>query len=79
MVILSSPLERRIILLVRGLLERTPRKDRCKYLGISKFEGEEYAYCSNLEGRPEDAAQDTASLQLWCLDKQKCKRCIYYK
>lgn len=63
------------------LLQATPREQRCPYLR----EDHVGPYCSNSlsgEAAPSESRRmvcDTYSLQLWCLDIQRCDKCIFHK
>lgn len=66
--------------LIEELFSETPEEKRCPHLRRDKIS----PYCSNgLGGKPATEARrmvcSTSSLQLWCLDKERCGICIYFK
>ncbi len=66
--------------LVDELFSEVPEENRCPYLRRDKIG----PYCSNgLGDQPVTEARrmvcDTSSLQLWCLDKERCDICIYFR
>ncbi|MEK6886120.1 MAG: hypothetical protein AABX17_04090 [Nanoarchaeota archaeon] len=67
--------------LVEELFASVSTEERCPYIRKDKIG----AFCANgLEGDfvPENSARriacDPLSLQLWCLDKLRCDKCIFY-
>ncbi len=66
--------------LIDDLFRETPERNRCPYIRRD----EKSPYCSkNLEGNKISETRrmvcDTASLQLWCLHKERASRCTYYQ
>lgn len=63
------------------LIESTPAEQRCPYLAKDTFG----PYCSkDLAPGSVPSGQrrnicDHLSLQLWCLDKDRCHKCIWYQ
>ncbi len=63
------------------LIEQTPSEERCPYLR-SDSDG---PYCGrNLQENTHISNSrrmvcDCASLQLWCLDKERALKCIFYQ
>ena len=66
--------------LINFLFKQSPIENRCEY--IRKDETGPYCAQGLLEGKYVTPARrlicDTASLQLWCLDKERCNKCIQY-
>jgi len=65
--------------LIEELFNDVPERGRCEYIRRDNAG----PYCAkNLKGWISDTRRmicDTASLQLWCLDREKCGKCIYYQ
>ena len=76
----KQTLEQKTKALVGDLLKQTPEEERCLHLAVDDVG----PYCSkNLN---EDSVSEKRrlvcgvySLQLWCLDKKSCVKCIYYQ
>ncbi len=66
---------------VNILIEGVSAENRCPHFGLDGSEpycGKGYQEGNKIEiGRR--MACDSASLQLWCLDKERCDKCIFYK
>jgi len=66
--------------LAQELTDGTSEKGRCPNLRTDKVG----AYCAKDLNAGELISEmrrmicDTASLQFWCLDSERCKNCIYY-
>lgn len=66
--------------LIDELFSEVPKEGRCPYIR----KDETSAYCS--AGLKQDEVVsfyrryvcDSISLQLWCLDKERCDKCIYH-
>ena len=66
--------------LLENLISNTPPNERCPHLK----EDLEGPYCSkNLKSdkisQERRMVCDSYSLQLWCLNKEACQNCIWYK
>ena len=71
---------KQIMELIEEIISAVPEEHRCPYLAKDDIS----PYCAN--GLKSQAiteerrmVTDIASLQLWCLDKERCNRCIYYQ
>ena len=66
--------------LIEELFASVAIENRCEY--IRKDETGPYCSQELVEGKYITPARrlicDTASLQLWCLDKERCNKCIQY-
>ena len=72
-------MEKKEILLIEDLLAETPPEKRCPYLVVDNTG----PYCSkDLQGNEISEQRrlvcSSASLQLWCLDKSRVTKCIWY-
>lgn len=64
---------------LRDLIDKVEIRERCPHLRVD----EQGAYCSrDLQGEVTEQRRlvcDKYSLQLWCLDKSRCSKCIWYQ
>lgn len=81
MVRILNPLEQAETALVKKLLAEVEEDRRCPNLRVDS----EGPFCAKDWNQGETIKDerrylcDTASLQLWCLDIERCEKCIYYK
>jgi len=81
MVTFDSPQEARRRELIEKLFRETAQEKRCPYLRRDKIS----AYCSKDIQEMEEINEqrrnvcDSSSLQLWCLDINRCPTCIWYQ
>ncbi|MEK6858991.1 MAG: hypothetical protein AABX53_03725 [Nanoarchaeota archaeon] len=66
--------------LALALLKNTPVEDRCPHLAQDV---ERLPYCAQGLGNKLPSferynACEPLSLQMWCLDRENCTRCVYY-
>ncbi|MGC9309359.1 MAG: hypothetical protein ACP5D2_01540 [Candidatus Nanoarchaeia archaeon] len=63
------------------LIARTREEERCKYFRVD----DDGPYCNKGLKEGEKISErrrmicDNFSLQLWCLDKARCHKCLYYQ
>ncbi len=81
MVLLLNPLERANLALAKELFAASSEQKRCPYARLDGIS----AYCVKDINSEEEISEarrhacDPLSLQFWCLDKEACPKCLFYR